>query len=314
MVRVFSQSETAQILPVASLVADLEANVGLPINVPERVHYGVSVAGEADRTLITMPAWDSGGQVGVKIVNVVPHNALKGKPTISAVYVVCDSQTGAPIALLDGAELTARRTAAVAALAGSKLSKVDPETHLIVGAGAVARHFAAAYSGVRDFKHTLVWARDPDKAKKLSEKLEQTGFSATAMTSLEQACREADVISCATMAAEPIILGAWLKPDVHVDLMGAYLPHMREADDATLQNALIYVDSLPGALVDAGELKIPLESGVIGRHDIQGDLRDLCKATVHRKLPRKTVFKSVGNARFDFICANAALQRANQRG
>jgi ornithine cyclodeaminase/alanine dehydrogenase-like protein (mu-crystallin family) len=308
--RIFSRAETAELLPHSKLVTWLEAGMRLAVQVPERNHHDVVVEGEPVRTLITMPAWDDSGLIGVKLVNVVPANVSRCRPSISATYVIFDSVTGEPMALLDGTVLTARRTAAVAALAGKHLSDPHARTHLIVGAGAVARHLAPAYAAVRSFKRTLVWARRPDRAAEMARELEAGGIRAVAVTDLEEGVRASDVVSCATMAERPIIRGAWLRPGSHLDLLGAYRPNMREADDDALHGAAIYADSMPGALTDAGELADPIERGAIARADILGDLRDLCLNPPQGDGVTRTVFKSVGNARWDYLCASAAWRDA----
>lgn len=303
--RIFDAESTARLLPCAALVEALRDGLANLVNVPERQHHRMEVEGRDDRTLITMPAWDNDGVLGVKLVNVVPDNKRSGFPGIAAIYVLFDPSTGRPALLLDGPELTARRTAAVSALAASYLAPKVVETHLVVGAGAVASNLPEAYAAVREVGRTLVWARNPDQAGLLVERLHEIGRTAEAVEDLEAAVRVADVVSCATMAAEPVLRGRWLKPDVHVDLIGSYLPHMREADDEVLKGAQIWVDSLPGALMDAGELAIPLKQGTIEAEAILGNLRKLGERRPDRS--RRTVFKSVGNARWDFLCASTVL-------
>lgn len=308
--RIFDARSTAMLLPCDALVEGLRSGLSELIEVPERQHHRMEVAGRDDRTLITMPAWGPEGTLGVKLVNIVPDNRARGRPAIAAVYALFDPATGCPTVLLDGPELTARRTAAVSALAADYLAPRRIGSHLIVGAGAVASHLAEAYAAVREVDRTLVWARNRDQSRALVQRLVDAGHRAECADDLETAAGEADIVSCATMASEPVLRGRWLKPEVHVDLIGAYLPHMREADDEVLQGAHIWVDSLPGGLEDAGELAIPLKSGAIERAALRGDLRQLTAMPrqAQQRRPR-TVFKSVGNARWDFLCASTALDR-----
>ncbi len=304
--QIFDAVETARHLSYEIIVESLRNGLTAPIEVPERQHHRMKVAERVDRTLITMPAWDEDGVVGVKLVNVVPDNARI--PAIGAVYVLFDPDTGRPALLLDGPELTARRTAAVSALAADYLAPRTVGTHLVIGAGAVARHLPGAYGVVREIGHTLIWARKPEQARAVVESLEREGRSAEVASDLEAAVRQADVVSCATMASEPILFGAWLGAETHVDLIGSYLPHMREADDEVLKGARIWVDSLPGALVDSGELRIPLECGLINEKAVLGDLLSLAQTGGRAKSGEgRTVFKSVGNARWDFLCARGVL-------
>jgi ornithine cyclodeaminase len=314
--RVFNARETAGLLPYADMIARLDAAYRTGVVAPERVHHRIESVGEADKTLIMMPAWQPGESIGVKLVNVVPGNRERGLPSIAAIYVLFDGRTGQPAAILDGAELTARRTAAVAALAAKYLARENARTHLIVGAGAIAPHLVHAHRQVRPITTTLVWARRAEEAERLATEARETTPGVEAVTDLADAVRRADIVSCATLASEPILAGTWLAPGVHVDLMGSYLPHMREADDDAVRNATIYVDALHGALHDSGELSIPLASGALRHEDIRGDLASLCrKGSLARTSDiEKTLFKSVGNAQSDYAVAAGALAAIRAAG
>jgi ornithine cyclodeaminase len=307
--RVFNAGETAGLLPYDDMIARLDAAYRTGVVAPERVHHRIESVGEADKTLIMMPAWQRGEAIGVKLVNVVPGNRERGLPSIAAIYVLFDGLTGQPVAILDGAELTARRTAAVAALAAKYLARENARTHLILGAGAIAPHLIHAHRKVRPIATTLIWARRAEEAERLAARERATVAGVEAVTDLTAAARRADIVSCATLASEPILEGAWLAPGVHVDLMGSYLPHMREADDDTVRNASIYVDALHGALHDSGELRIPLANGVLRRDEIRGDLASLCRSgsLARTSDAEKTLFKSVGNAQSDYAVAAGAL-------
>ena len=116
--------------------------------------------------------------------------------------------------------------------------------------------------------------------------------------------RRADIVSAATISAEPLIRGDWLAPGTHVDCVGAYKPSMRETDDEVVRRARIYVDTRPGAFAEAGDIIQPLQAGVIGKEAILGDLFDLARGTVAgRQTPEElTFFKSVGAAIEDLAC------------
>jgi alanine dehydrogenase len=122
---------------------------------------------------------------------------------------------------------------------------------------------------------------------------------------LEAAIRTADIISCATLSAEPLVRGAWLRPGAHVDLVGGYTPRMREADDDAVRRARLYVDTRAGALKEAGDVVDPIRRGVISNADVAGDLFDLCRGTVagRRTADEITLFKSVGTALEDLAAA-----------
>jgi ornithine cyclodeaminase len=312
---VFNASETAALLPYRPMIDRLDAAYRGGVVTPERVHHTVEGGGEPDKTLILMPAWQDGGPIGVKLVNVVPGNRERGLPSIAGIYVLFDGLTGQPVAILDGAELTARRTAAVGALAANYLAKKNARTHLILGAGAIAPHLIHAHRAVRPIDTTLIWARRPEEAERIAAQARRVVSGVEAVTDLPEAAGRADIVSCATLASEPILHGAWLSSGVHVDLMGAFRPHMREADDDVVRGAIIYVDAMHGALHDAGELRMPLEQGVIRRDDIRGDLAALCRAghAARTDEREKTLFKSVGSAQSDYAVAAGALEAIRTR-
>lgn len=307
--RVFNARETAALLPYRGMIDSLDAAYRAGVIAPERVHHRIESIGEADKTLIMMPAWQRGEAIGVKLVNVVPGNRERGLPSIAAIYVVFDGVTGRPAAILDGAELTARRTAAVAALAAKYLARETARTHLILGAGAIAPHLIHTHRKVRPIGTTLIWARRFEEAERVAAEARRTTPGVEAVADLAAATRRADIVSCATLADEPILRGAWLAPGVHVDLMGSYLPHMREADDDAVRGAAVYVDAMHGALHDSGELSIPLANGVLRRDDIRGDLAGLCRggSLARTSEAEKTLFKSVGSAQSDYAVAAGAL-------
>ena len=222
-----------------------------------------------------------------------------------------DGATGVLQALLDGGELTARRTAAASALASRYLSRPDSTRLLMVGAGVMAPHLVRAHACARPIRHVEVWGRSPEKAKSLAAALDGPDLKATHAADLEAAVGEADVISCATLATEPLVLGAWLKPGQHLDLVGAFTPDMAETDDAAIARARVYVDTREGAIVEAGELVGAIKRGVIGEMDIQGDLFDLTRGAVEGRAEADeiTLFKSVGTALEDFAAATLAIER-----
>jgi ornithine cyclodeaminase len=217
--------------------------------------------------------------------------------------------------VLDGEPLTLRRTAATSALASTYLSRADSKTLLLVGTGRLAPHMAAAHGTVRDFERVLVWGRSEDKARALVERLSGEGISAQAVRDLARAAAEADVITCATTAREPVLHGAWIRSGTHVDLVGAFAPDMRESDDALLARAELFVDTCGGALEEAGDLLQAMESGAISRDSVRAELAELvCGRHPGRTSSGAiTVFKSVGAAVAD-LCAAGLVMARNRRG
>jgi ornithine cyclodeaminase len=194
---------------------------------PARHHHKVKVAGEPDATLLLMPAWTPGGYLGTKILNVFPGNSERDLPSISANYLLSSAKTGEMLALIDGGELTAARTAAASALAASYLARTDASHLLIVGTGRLAPLLASAHASQRPVNTITVWGRTPDKAEALARDLTVQGMNAQATDDLKTAVGNADIVSCATMAEESLIHGEWLQPGTHVDLVGAYTGERR---------------------------------------------------------------------------------------
>jgi len=311
-VRVITAERVAEVLDEVSLVDRLRDAFKGGATVPVRHHHTVSVAGQADATLLLMPAWRDGGMLGVKVATVFPGNAARDLPAVMASYLLLDGATGAPLALLDGAVLTARRTACASALAADYLAAPESRALLMVGTGVLAPHLILAHAAVRPIAEVMVWGRSPDKAGRLAASLDRPGLPVAAVSDLEAAARRADVISCATLARDPLIRGAWLRPGQHLDLVGGFTPEMREADDDAVRRASLFVDTRAGALKEAGDLVDPLRRGVIAEGDVKGDLFDLARGTCpgRRGDDEITLFKSVGTALEDLAAAELAFERA----
>lgn len=293
-------------LPYARLTAQLTKLLQGEATSPQRHVHTVSNAGEPDATLLMMPAW-SQGVGGVKIVNVTPGNTRRHLPAVTASYLLFDAITGEHMALLDGGELTARRTAAVAAIAADRLS-VDSAKHLLlVGSGRIASELAFAYRAVRGIETVQVFSPTTANAEKLVAALKAGGFHAEVCTDLAAGVAKADIIACATLSHEPLIKGAWLRPGQHVALIGGYLKDMREADDAAMTCADIWVDSF-AALSEAGDLTQPIAAGLLHHEMIKGTLQTLCVSeAVADREGRITLFKSVGDAAQDLAAASLAV-------
>jgi alanine dehydrogenase len=309
--RTLSAEDVARALPYGRLVDALAAMFRVGCEVPLRHHHTVRTDGP-DATLLLMPAWQVGRRMGVKIVSVYPDNPAKGLPAVIGVYLLFDAATGKPLAALDAPELTARRTACASALAARFLAREDASELLVVGAGAMAPHLARAHAAVRPIRRIEIWNRRGDKAAELAERLRGEGFDAAAAPHLESAARRADVVSCATLSPQPLVRGAWLKPGAHLDLVGAFRPHMRESDDEAVRRARLFCDTRKGALAEAGDLAEPIARGVISAGDVVAELAELCRGEKRGRESRDeiTLFKSVGTALEDLAAAELALEGA----
>jgi len=278
--------------------------------VPHRQHYAVGGPLQPKDTLLIMPAWRVGGCLGVKLVTVFPGNARLGESAVHATYAVFDAATGLPLAVLDGTELTRRRTAAASALAARYLAPPDATRLLMVGTGGLAPHVIESHAAVRPISSVRVWGRRMEAAEAVAREFTDRPYAVEAVSDLAAAVRWADIISCATLAETPIVHGAWLRPGQHLDLIGSFTPAMREADDGALARARIYVDTRAAALADSGELLHGFASGVISAADVLGELSDPVRGTAagRRSAEEITLFKSVGCAIEDLAAAELALR------
>jgi ornithine cyclodeaminase len=304
--QIFDAAATRAALPLDRLVAALRAQFDRGCTVPARqVHRLDPPDGPAASGLTTllMPAWTA-RHYGVKVVNVAPGNAALGLPAVHGVYALFDAATGVPLALIDGDELTARRTVAASALAASYLARADAQHLLVVGAGRLARLLPAAYRVVRPIARVSVWARRPEAAAALAAHWRAEGLAADAAADLDAAVAAADIVSCATLATAPLVRGRCLRPGSHLDLIGGFTPEMREADDEAFAGAAIHVDT-EEALQKSGDLLGPLARGVFRAADVRGTLAALVRgeAPGRRSPHERTVFKSVGSALEDLAAA-----------
>lgn len=302
--KIFDAPTTRAALPFDRLVPALEALFASGCEVPPRHVHEIAVPGDLPITSLVMPAWIPGRYYGIKTINIAPGNAKRGLPGLHASYLLCDGATGVPLAVIDGDAITHHRTAAASALAGRWLARDDARHLLVVGAGQIARLLPHAYRAVRRIDKVSIWARDADKARVLAKQLQAEGIPAHAATDLQSACGEADIVSCATLATEPVVHGAWLRPGTHLDLIGSFTPAMREADDACFAGASLWLDT-EEALKKSGELLGPMSRGVFAAGDVRGTLATLARGQSPGRGSRdeRTVFKSVGTALEDLAAA-----------
>lgn len=308
--------ETRAVLPYDRLIEALREMFRTGCVMPLRHHHDMEVPGEPSATLLLMPAWVPGAYSGVKIVNVTPGNSARGLPAIAAQYLLSDGRTGEMVALVDGGELTARRTAAASALAADYLARKDASHLVIAGTGRVAVNLAAAHKAVRPISRVSVWGRSLEKAQAAADEIAAAcGMEAAAVADLEMAVRAADIVSAATLSQTPLILGEWLQPGTHVDLIGAFKPGMRESDDEAVRRCSVFADTREGAGTEGGDLAQPLKSGVLQPEDILADLYDLCRNSHpgRRSDSEMTLFKSVGAALEDLAGAVLAYETASGR-
>ena len=286
------------------LIPALRAAFTVGANVPLRHHHFIPQPGGGQATILIMPAWQQ-NYLGIKFVTIFPDNGKRNLPGLFSSYLLCDGETGQHLALIDGNEITSRRTVGVAALGASFLAREDASKLLIAGTGRVASLAAHAFRVVRPIDKVAVWNIRQDGAERLVASLRRDGIDAHVAPDLEAAVKEADIVSCATLATNPIVKGAWLQPGTHLDLIGSFTPFMREADDDVFRIGRVYLDTLD-ALKESGELLDPIRSGAFGPQDVRGTLAQLCKGERKGRTNDSeiTVFKAVGNALPDIASAS----------
>lgn len=276
------------------------------IIIPQRHHHDFpNPETGADSTLLLMPAWHPGKESGVKIATVSPENSRFQLPSIQAIYILLNAVTGTMKATMQAKSLTAKRTAATSALASSFLSKKNSSTLLMIGTGALSANLIRAHAAIRPIKTVFIWGRNPEKASAVCDVLKDEKFDCKVVNTIEEKAGEVDIISCATLSKEPLVLGTFLKDGQHIDLVGAYKKDMREADDAVILKASVFVDTF-GGLYESGDIAIPMENGNLQKEDIKGDLFSLCsgKSSGRADDEEITMFKSVGHALEDLVAAS----------
>ena len=251
-------------------------------------------------TLLSRSAWIDGMGLLTKTATIFPGNSKSGQPMVGGGVLLFDDQNGQLTATIDFHLITKWKTAGDSLMAALALAPVGARKILIVGAGTVGKSLLEAFSaGFPDATFTI-WNRSPAGAQAFAD---ATG--AVVAVDLETAVRAADIILTCTMTTEPIIKGAWLRPGQHLNMIGAYRPDMREADDEALQKSRLFVDSFDTTLSHIGELKIPLETGVISHDHVLADYYNL--AAFQAGPDDITVFKNGGGAHLDLMTARYVL-------
>ncbi len=247
-------------------------------------------------TLLNRSAWIDGMGLAVKAATVFPGNRAKGKPMVGGAVSLFSDEDGALEAVIDFHLVTKWKTAGDSLLAARRLARPDSRKILIVGAGTVGRSLVEAYGAAFSGAEFTFWNRSPEGAQQFAKDCPGVRVA----TDLEAAVREADIVTSATMSSEPLIRGDWLRPGQHVDLIGAYRPDMREADDKALLRSRVFVDNRHTTIGHIGELKTPIANGVFGEDHVLADYYSLEKF-VRRSDDEITLFKNGGGAHLDLM-------------
>jgi len=292
----------------------MRAFSGGAVNAPSRI---IAPLGEQDAYFILMPGETQQPPIyGAKIVSLIPANPARGRPAVQGFVTLFDQSTGAPVALVDGAEITAIRTAAASALASRELARENASSHGIFGAGVQAANHLDSVCSIREIKKVRVWARDFDKARQFAQK--HAGRGGAVVTAVKDPAEAAacDIVSVVTNSPEPVLRGEWLQAGAHLNLVGAHEPQHREADSQAVAGSAIYVDSRQGALNEAGDLLIPISEGSVTEHDIIGEIGEVLLGKAPGRLNEQqiTLYKSLGIVAQDLFAAEHVLSNARKTG
>jgi ornithine cyclodeaminase/alanine dehydrogenase-like protein (mu-crystallin family) len=297
-------AELRRRLPMADAIHALERafRSGDPSATPLRSHVDTAAG-----TLLLMPAAGAPG-VGVKLVTLTDANPDRGLPLIHAVYVLFDPISQAPVAVLDGAALTALRTAAVSGLATRHLARADASRLVLFGAGVQARAHLEAMRAVRPIAEVVVVSRSRARADVLVDEARGEGLEARLGEPADVVA--ADIVCTCTTAREPLFDGALLPSGCHVNAVGAYLPDAREVDAETIRRARVVVETREVARAEAGDLVLAVAEGAVDWDAVVADLQQLVAGeAVRRRDEDLTLFESVGLAFEDLAVAAAAVER-----
>lgn len=316
--RIISRREVEQLLPMADCIdvmaAAMQAVSGGAVSMPPRL-FAALADGSGSLGLMPASALDP-PFYGAKVIGLKPDNPPKGLPFVQGYVSLFDHDTGKPVAVIEGASITAIRTAAASGLATRELARRDARSHGVFGTGVQAVTHLDAIACVRDIDKVVVWGRDPAKARRFAEaESKRTGLNVVA-TDVPAAAAGCDVVSTVTAATEPVLEGEWLQPGCHVNLVGVHTPEAREADTRAIQRARIYVDRVESALTEAGDLLVPVREGAIDDSHIVGEIGQVLSGAVKGRSGDAdiTLYKSLGIAAQDLFAAARIYTRALESG
>jgi len=319
--RILSAEDVRKALPMATAIEAMKQAFGQYSAGRAIVPLRVRLEGASENSAaLFMPAvLRDTGEMAVKVVTVYPTNLALGLPTIHALVLALDAQSGRPLALLEGASLTAIRTGAASGAATDLLARNDARTLAIFGSGAQARTQLEAVCTVRSIERAWIFSLDLPGANAMVEQMAGKGpvpDSLVIAATAGQAVAEADVICTATTSSTPVFDGADLRPGTHINAIGAFTPTMQEVDSTSVRRAVVFVDAREAAWAEAGDLIIPMQRGEISADKVKGELGEVVNKTIlGRESPAQiTLFKSVGLAVQDAVAAGRALAEAQRTG
>lgn len=306
-----SAQQVDQVLDFPTLINALQRGFAADFQMPQRQLYALGAGSSA---FALLPAWTE-NSIAVKAFCYFPDNsaATPAVPILHSNILLYRRSNGQPLAMVEGSSVTCWRTAAVSALAARYLARPDSQHLLLLGTGALALPLLRAHLSEHKLRHISIWGRNLSKAAPLRDRLQQLypALIVDVCQDLPATCARADIIVAATGAASPLLYGADIKPGCFVSLLGNHSPKQRECDTGLIRRAAVYVDDRQNVLNEAGELLIPMHEGHFRAEHILSDLAGLCRHNRNaRDNPAQiTLFKSVGTALADLLCAELVLQQ-----
>jgi ornithine cyclodeaminase/alanine dehydrogenase-like protein (mu-crystallin family) len=320
-IRILTSQQLRQALPMVDAVKAMKQAYAQLSSGAARVPLRSRIDfDQASGVALFMPAYlPQDESLAIKIVSVFPHNPDQDLPTIHALVLVLDPATGRPMALLEGASLTAIRTGAGSGAATDVLARAESSTVAIIGSGAQAKTQLEAVCCVRDIEQ--VWVYSPNSEHAQAFAIDTAGHNGVPQSvqvaeSADKAVAEADIVCTATTSHQPVFDGRRLRPGCHVNAVGSFTPNMVEIDLETLTRARVVVDSRDAVLEEAGELIQPIRAGKYKERDIHAELGEIIlgKSEGRTEAEQITLFKSVGVAVQDAAAAAVALRSAEAKG
>ncbi len=262
-------------------------------------------------TTLLMPAFLKAPKaLGIKIVSVYQDNIKYNLPTVNGMVIVLDPETGIPLAIIEGATLTALRTGALGGLAAKWLSKEDAKTATLFGAGIQGMSQLEALFAVRSIKHVNIMDRSELSAQQLASIVKKFKNSPEVRTDIspDEAVASSDIIITATNSSRPVFNGSYVQPGTHITGVGSFTPDMEELDPITIKIAKIIVDSREACLAEAGEI-------IANKAEIHAEIGEIITGKKQGRKDQKeiTFFKTVGIAIQDTATGAAIFKQAEKK-
>jgi len=318
-VLVVNQSQVARLLPMGECI-DLMAEALRTLGRGDAINplRDVLALPGGTNVLITMPAYmEDIRAMGLKVISVFPGNQGTEYDSHQGAVLLFETEHGRLLAIIDASSITAIRTAAVSGVATRLLAREDARIVAILGSGVQAASHLAAMLVVRSIERARVWSRTPEHARSFTRQMAgRYSLPVEPVASAQEAVAGADIICTTTAAREPVLMGDWLSPGAHINVVGASAPTAREVDTATMVRSRLFVDRRESTLNEAGDFLIPRREGAIDEGHIQGEIGEILlgRVTGRRSPEEITLFKSLGLAVQDVASAYRIYQKAVEQG